>query len=50
MSIYSGLYRFPLHPAVVTHPDFYYHLTAIDGIDLPHFAVFCFSCDRVTDT
>ena len=23
---------------VVNHPDFYYHLTTIDGIDLPHFA------------
>ena len=30
-----------LHPTVVKHPDFYCHLTAIDGIDLPHFAVFC---------
>ena len=25
---------------VVNHPGFYYHLTTIDGIDLPHFAVF----------
>ena len=33
---------------VVTHPDFYYHLTTIDGINLPHFAVFCFFRDRVT--
>ena len=40
---------FPLHPTVVIHPCFYYHLTAIDGIDLPHFAVFCFSRDRVTN-
>ena len=23
---------------VVSHPDFYYHLTTIDGIDLPYFA------------
>ena len=23
---------------VVNHPDFYYYLTTIDGIDLPHFA------------
>ena len=23
---------------VVNHPDLYYHLTAIDGIDLPYFA------------
>ena len=30
-------------------PEFYYHLTTIDGIDLPHFAVFCFFRDRVTD-
>ena len=34
---------------VVKRPDFYYHLTTIDGIDLPHFAVFCFFCDSVTD-
>ena len=34
-----------IHPTVVDHPDFYYHLTAIDGIDLPLFAVFCFSRD-----
>ena len=27
-----------LPPTVVKHPDFYYHLTTIDGIDLPHFA------------
>ena len=39
-----------LPPTVVKHPDFYYHLTTIDGIDLPHFAVFCFFHDRVTDT
>jgi len=38
-----------LHPTVVKHPDFYYHLTTIDGIDLPHFAVFCFFRDSVTD-
>ena len=37
-----------LHPTVVRTPQFYYHLTAIDGIDLPHFAVFCFFRDRVT--
>ena len=35
----------PLYPTVVKHPDFYYHLTTIDGIDLPHFAVFCFFRD-----
>ena len=29
-------------PTVVNRPDFYYHLTTVDGIDLPHFAVFCF--------
>ena len=29
-------------------PEFYYHLTTIDGFDLPHFAVFCFFRDRVT--
>ena len=39
----------PFHPAVVRTPKFYYHLTTIDGIDLPHFAVFCFFRDRVTD-
>ena len=39
---------FSLHPTVVNHPDFYYHLTTTDGIDLPHFAVFCFFRDRVT--
>ena len=33
---------------VVTHPEFYYHLTTFDGCDLPHFAVFCFFHDRVT--
>ena len=32
-----------LPPTVVKHPDFYYHFTTIDGIDLPHFAVFAFS-------
>ena len=36
------------NPTVVIHPDFYYHFTTIDGIDLPHFAVFCFFRDRVT--
>ena len=35
-------------PTVVTHPDFYYHLTTIDGIDLPHLAAFCRFRDRVT--
>ncbi len=30
---------------VVKHFYFYYHLTTIDGIDLPHFAVFCFFRD-----
>ena len=34
-----------LPSTVVKHPDFYYHLTTIDGIDLPHFAIFCFSRD-----
>ena len=34
-----------LHPTVVRTPQFYYHLTTIDGIDLPHFAVFCFFRD-----
>jgi hypothetical protein len=34
-----------LHPTVVNRPDFYYHLTTIDCIDLPHFAVFCFFRD-----
>ena len=29
---------FPLHPTVVRTPQFYYHLTTIDGIDLPHLA------------
>ena len=38
-----------LHPTVVNHPDFYYHLTAIDDLILPHFAVFCFFRDRVTE-
>ncbi len=38
-----------LPPTVVKHPDFYYHLTTTDGIDLPHFAVFCFFRDSVTD-
>ena len=28
--------------------QFYYHFTTIDGIDLPHFDVFCFFHDRVT--
>ena len=37
-----------LPPTVVKHPDFYYHLTTIDGIDLPHFAVFRMSHDIVT--
>ena len=46
-SMFSNL--FPLHPTVVIHPCFYYHLTTIDGIDLPHIAVFCFFRDRVTD-
>ena len=27
-----------LHLVVVSHPNFYYHFTAIEGIDLPHFA------------
>ncbi len=27
-----------IHSTVVSHPDFYCHLTAIDGIDLPYFA------------
>ena len=39
---------FPLHPTVVNRPDFYYHLTAIDGIDLPQFAVFRLKSDIVT--
>ena len=30
--------RLPLHPTVVRTPQFYYHLTTIDGIDLPYFA------------
>ena len=30
---------------VVRTPQIYYHLTTIDGIDLPHFAVFCFFRD-----
>ena len=34
-----------LSSTVERTPDFYYHLTTIDGIDLPHFAVFCFSRD-----
>ena len=38
-----------LHLVVVSHPDFYYHLTTIDDLILPHFAVFCFFRDRVTD-
>jgi hypothetical protein len=42
-------HRVPLLSTVVNHPDFYYHLTTIDGFDLPHFAVFCFFRDRVTD-
>ena len=41
--------RLPLRLTVVKHPDFYYHLTTIDGCDLPHLAVFCFFRDRVTD-
>ena len=32
-------------PTVVRTPQFYYHLTTIDGIDLPHFAVVCFFRD-----
>ena len=39
---------FPLRPTVVNHPDFYYHLTTIDGIDLPQFAVFRLKSDIVT--
>ena len=27
-----------LYPTVVRTPQFCYHLTTIDGIDLPHFA------------
>lgn len=41
-------HRVPLLSTVVNHPDFYYHLTTIDGIDLPHLAVFCFFRDKVT--
>ncbi len=37
-------------PTVVRPPDFYYHLTTIDGIDLPHLAVFCFFRYRVTES
>ena len=33
---------------VVKHPDFYYHLTTIDGLILPHFAAFRLSHDIVT--
>lgn len=33
---------------VVKYPDFYYHLTAIDGFDLPHLAAFCRFRDRAT--
>ena len=38
-----------LHLVVVSHPNFYYHLTTIDGIDLPHIAAFCLIRDRVTE-
>ena len=31
-------HRVSLLSTVVDHPDFYYHLTTIDGIDLPHLA------------
>ena len=34
-----------LYPTEVRTPPFYYHLTTIDGIDLPQFAVFCFFRD-----
>ncbi len=43
--------RFQFITLLVPSPDgskpsrFYYHLTTIDGIDLPHFAVFCFFRD-----
>ena len=43
------IYNLDPDPTVVRTPQFYYHLTTIDGIDLPHFAVFCFFRDRVTD-
>ena len=33
---------------VVKHPDFYYHLTTIDGFDLPHLSIFFRFRDRVT--
>lgn len=33
---------------VVKHPDFYYHLTTIDGFDLPHLSIFFCFRDRVT--
>ena len=31
-----------LPPTVVKHFRFYYHLTTIDDLILPHFAAFCF--------
>ena len=31
---------------VVKRPNFYYHLTTIDGFDLPHLAAFCRFRDR----
>ena len=34
--------------AVVKHPRFYYHLTTIDGSNLPQFAAFRSICDIVT--
>ena len=27
------------HPTAANHPEFYCHLPAVEGIDLPHFAV-----------
>ena len=41
-------HRVSLLSAVVRTPQFYHHLTTIDGIDLPHFAVLCFFRDSVT--